>query len=57
MKILVANRGEIACRILATLRDMSVPSVAVHSDIDAEARHAWMADEAVALGETHASRE
>ncbi len=50
MKILVANRGEIACRILATLRDMAIPSVAIHSDIDRGSPHVWLADESVALG-------
>src|SRR5258708_39380601 len=49
-KILVANRGEIACRILRTLRRMNIRSVAVHSDADAFARHAREADEAVSVG-------
>jgi acetyl/propionyl-CoA carboxylase alpha subunit len=49
MKILVANRGEIACRILQTLREMGVPSVAVYTPVDASAPHLFMADEAVCL--------
>jgi urea carboxylase len=49
-KVLVANRGEIACRILRTLRTMGIGSVAVHSDVDAFARHAREADEAVCIG-------
>src|SRR5258708_28537353 len=49
-KILVANRGEIACRILRTLRRMGILSVAVHSDADAFARHVREADEAVSVG-------
>lgn len=54
MKVLIANRGEIACRIIHTLREMSIPSVAVYTDVDADAPHVWMADEAVALGATEA---
>ena len=50
MKVLVANRGEIACRILHTLREMRVPSVAIHTDVDDQAPHVWMADEAVEIG-------
>ena len=50
MKVLVANRGEIACRILYTLREMGLPSVAVYTDIDSEAPHVALADETVCLG-------
>jgi geranyl-CoA carboxylase alpha subunit len=54
MKVLIANRGEIACRIIHTLREMSIPSVAVYTDIDAESPHVWLADDSVALGATSA---
>ncbi|PWJ12462.1 biotin carboxylase N-terminal domain-containing protein [Jannaschia seohaensis] len=49
-KILIANRGEIACRVIDTCRRMGVATVAVHSDVDAGARHVEMADQAVSLG-------
>ena len=49
-KILIANRGEIACRVIETAQSMGVACVAVHSDVDARAKHVAMADEAVSLG-------
>jgi len=49
-KILIANRGEIACRIIHTARKMGIATVAVYSDADRAAKHVQLADEAVALG-------
>ncbi len=49
-KILIANRGEIACRIIRTARRMGIATVAVHSDADRGALHTELADEAVAIG-------
>jgi urea carboxylase len=54
-KVLVANRGTIACRILRTLERMSIASVAVYSEADREARHVLDADESVLLGPGPAS--
>jgi propionyl-CoA carboxylase alpha chain len=49
-KILIANRGEIACRVIKTARKMGIKTVAVYSDADKEARHVELADEAVHIG-------
>ncbi|HEU0098531.1 MAG TPA: acetyl/propionyl/methylcrotonyl-CoA carboxylase subunit alpha [Allosphingosinicella sp.] len=54
-KILIANRGEIACRVIRTARKMGIATVAVYSDADARAPHVKLADESVRLGPPPAS--
>ncbi len=49
-KILIANRGEIACRVAATAKRMGIKTVAVYSDADAQAKHVQVCDEAVHIG-------
>ena len=54
-KILIANRGEIACRVIKTAKKMNIKTVAVYSDADRYAEHVRMADESVYLGKSPAS--
>lgn len=55
-KILIANRGEIAVRIIRTAHEMGIPCVAVHSTVDRQALHVQLADEAVCIGEAPSSQ-
>ena len=55
--LLIANRGEIACRIIRTAREMGIRTIAVYSDADAKALHVRQADEAVHIGASPAARE
>ena len=55
-KILIANRGEIALRVVRACREMGIKSVAVHSTADADAMHVRMADEAVCIGPNPSSQ-
>ena len=49
-KVLIANRGEIALRVIRACKEMGIKSVAVHSTVDADAMHVRMADESVCIG-------
>ncbi|MCB1512252.1 MAG: 3-methylcrotonyl-CoA carboxylase, partial [Hyphomicrobiaceae bacterium] len=53
--ILIANRGEIACRIIRSVQSLGLKAVAVHSDADATARHVRMADSTVHIGPSRAA--
>ncbi|XP_072513608.1 propionyl-CoA carboxylase alpha chain, mitochondrial [Salminus brasiliensis] len=55
-KILIANRGEIACRVIKTCKKMGIKTVAVHSDVDSSSVHVKMADEAVCVGPAPTSK-
>lgn len=55
-KILIANRGEIACRVIRTAKKMGIATVAVYSDADAQSQHVKQADEAIYIGESPASQ-
>uniref|UniRef100_A0A7M4FIB3 Propionyl-CoA carboxylase alpha chain, mitochondrial n=1 Tax=Crocodylus porosus TaxID=8502 RepID=A0A7M4FIB3_CROPO len=55
-KLLIANRGEIACRVIKTCKKMGIKTVAVHSDVDSSAVHVKMADEAVCVGPAPTSK-
>ena len=55
-KILIANRGEIACRIIATCKKLGIPSLAVYSSADKDALHTRLADEAFEIGAAEASQ-
>ena len=54
-KILIANRGEIACRVIRTARRLGIKTVAVYSDADRFSEHTKLADEAVYIGQSPAS--
>ncbi|XP_074048070.1 propionyl-CoA carboxylase alpha chain, mitochondrial isoform X2 [Macrotis lagotis] len=55
-KLLIANRGEIACRVIKTCKKMGIKTVAIHSDVDASSVHVKMADEAVCVGPAPTSK-
>ena len=55
-KVLIANRGEIAVRIIRACHDFGIATVAVYSQADAEALHVLLADEAICIGEASSSK-
>ena len=54
-KVLIANRGEIACRVIRTCQEMGIATVAIFSHIESNALHVQLADEAIDLGDGRSS--
>ncbi len=54
-KVLIANRGEIACRVMRACRELGIKTIAIHSEVDRESMHVKLADQSICVGDASAS--